>query len=85
MNPLHDMPVGTPCGFSYTTGLTKSDASILYIFSDKKATFNTFKAFYIFRSSYQLTCKLVSCCCWWAMVCFTKTLLMLCSIAYFLA
>lgn len=32
-----------------------------------------------------LTCKLVSCCCWWAMVCFTKTLLMLCSIAYFFA
>lgn len=28
---------------------------------------------------------MVSCCCWWAMVCFTSTLLMLCSIAYFLA
>lgn len=27
----------------------------------------------------------MSCCCWWAMVCFTNTLLMLCSIAYFFA
>lgn len=33
----------------------------------------------------RLTCRLVSCCCWCAMVCFTSTLLMLCSIAYFLA
>lgn len=32
-----------------------------------------------------LTCRLVSCCCWWAMVCFTSTLLILCSIAYFFA
>ncbi len=32
-----------------------------------------------------LTCRLVSCCCWWAMVCFTNTLLMLCSMAYFFA
>lgn len=32
-----------------------------------------------------LTCRLVSCCCWCAMVCFTSTLLMLCSMAYFLA
>lgn len=32
-----------------------------------------------------LTWRLVSCCCWWAMVCFTSTLLMLCSMAYFLA
>lgn len=29
VNPLHDMPVGTPCIFRYTTGLTKSDASTL--------------------------------------------------------
>lgn len=33
----------------------------------------------------RLTCRLVSCCCWCAMVCFTRTLLMLCSMAYFLA
>lgn len=33
----------------------------------------------------RLTCRLVSCCCWCAMVCFTSTLLMLCSMAYFLA
>lgn len=32
-----------------------------------------------------LTWRLVSCCCWWAMVCFTNTLLILCSMAYFLA
>lgn len=37
------------------------------------------------QNSALLTCKLVSCCCWWAMVCFTKTLLMLCSMAYFFA
>lgn len=37
------------------------------------------------RSGGGLTCRLVSCCCWCAMVCFTSTLLMLCSMAYFLA
>lgn len=37
------------------------------------------------REGWQLTCRLVSCCCWCAMVCFTSTLLMLCSMAYFLA
>lgn len=39
----------------------------------------------IFFSPPHLTCRLVSCCCWWAMVCFTNTLLMLCSMAYFFA
>lgn len=28
---------------------------------------------------------LANCCCWWANVCFIRTILMLCSIAYFLA
>ena len=32
-----------------------------------------------------LTCRLVSCCCWCAIVCFTSTLFMLCSMAYFFA
>lgn len=37
------------------------------------------------KYSSHLTCRLVSCCCWWAMVCFTNTLLILCSMAYFFA